>query len=264
MDFFSGLTFGMTDSVPQSTQHVHNEPYYYGIQFNYSGPLYLRIDSGRRFEVSGPHVFLTCPGRFFEYGPSGVSRHHNFICAYGPRIRRYLDGGLWAADPDSPLVPIPQAEKFLRTMLELMSLTRMPGLTPPRAVLLFEDLLLRIQEAATAERKHEPYQADLLHELIRKIGSAPEQDWDFGGEAEKMHVTPTHFRRIFKEVTGLPPQQFLLHSRLNKAAELLKSSRIPVKEIAARTGWDNVFYFSRLFRRKYDISPVQYRREFHF
>lgn len=263
MDFFGGLTFSMSGSVPRSMEKVHNEPRYYGIQFNYSGTVRLRIDSGRQFEVSGPHAFLTYPGRYFEYGAGNSPRHHNYICACGPRIRRYIDGGLWSADPASPLVPIPHAEKFLHTMQELMSLIRLPGLTSPRAVLLFEDLLLRIREAATAEQKHVPYQADQLNELIHQISAAPEGDWDFGREAAKLHVTSTHFRRIFKEITGLPPQQFLLHSRLNKAAELLKSTRASVKEIAAQSGWDNMFYFSRLFRQKYYISPVQYRREFH-
>ena len=263
MDFFDGLIFSMSDSVPESMQQVHHTPRYYGIQFNYSGTVRLRIDSGRLFEVSGPHVFLTYPGRLFEYGPADAPRHHNYICTYGPRIQKYIEGGLWTADPESPLVPIAHAEKFLQTMREIMSLTRLPGLTPPRAVLLFEDLLLRIREAASAERRHVPYQADLLKKLIREIGTAPEKDWDFIRESKNLHVTTTHFRRIFKEITGLPPQQFLLHSRLNKAAELLKSTSSPVKEIAALSGWDNVFYFSRLFRQKYYIAPIQYRKEFH-
>ena len=263
MDFFGGLTFSMAGSAPQSMEQVHNEPSYYGIQFNYSGTLRLRIDSGRQFEVSGPHVFLTYPGHYFEYGPAGSPRHHNFICACGPRIQRYIDGGLWIIDPAAPPIPVPHAEKFLHSMLELMTLIRVPGLTAPRAVLLFEDLLLQIREAATVEQKHLPYQAEQLNVLVQKISSAPERDWDFGNEAEKLHVTETHFRRIFKEITGLPPQQFLLQNRLNKAAELLKSTRKPVKEIAALSGWDNVFYFSRLFRQKYYLSPVQYRREFH-
>ena len=263
MDFFSGLTFSMSGSDPQSTGYVHNEPRYYGIQFNYSGPLCLRVNSGRQFEVNGPHVFLTYPGHYFEYGPTAMaSRHHNYICTCGPRIRRYIDGGLWTIDPGSPPIPVPHAEKFLRTMLEIMTLVRIPGLTAPRAVLLFEDLLLRIREAATAEQKHIPYQVEQLNALIRKISAAPEKDWDFRNEADKLHVTPTHFRRIFKEITGLPPQQFLLHNRLNKAAELLKSSRKPVKEIASLSGWENIFYFSRLFRQKYYISPIQYREEF--
>ena len=98
---------------------------------------------------------------------------------------------------------------------------------------------------------------------IRRIGAAPEKDWDFEVEAENFHVTTTHFRRLFKEMTGLPPQQFLIQSRLSKAAELLKSTSDPIKEIAALSGWENVFYFSRLFRQKYYISPLQYRKEFH-
>ena len=262
MDFYNGLTFSMSGSVPRSMERMRNEPRYYGIQFNYSGTLRLRIDSGRQLEVSGPYAFLTYPGKCFEYGPGDSPRHHNYICACGPRIQRYIDGGLWMVDPTSPLVAIPHAEKFLQTMHELMSLIRLPGLASPRAVLLFEDLLLRIQEAATAEQKHVPYQADRLNELIHKISAVPEGGWDFGREAKNLHVTPTHFRRIFKEITGVPPQQFLLHCRLNKAAELLKSTRASVKEIAAQSGWDNMFYFSRLFRQKYYISPIQYRKEF--
>ena len=49
MEYFDGLTFSMAGSKPQSTEHVHNEPRYYGIQFNYSGRLLLRIDHGTLF-----------------------------------------------------------------------------------------------------------------------------------------------------------------------------------------------------------------------
>ena len=148
-------------------------------------------------------------------------------------------------------------------MLEIMTLIRQPGPASPRAVLMFEDLLLRIHEAEKAESRHVPYQSEQLKTLIRKIDAMPEKEWDYESEAEKFHVTSTHFRRIFKEITGLPPQQYLLQMRLSKAAELLKNTSAPVKEIAALSGWENVFYFSRLFRRKYYISPLQYRKEFH-
>lgn len=264
MDYFDGLTFSMCGSQPHSMEKVRNEPRYYGIQFNYGGPLFLRIDHGPPFEVSGPHVFLTCPGHFFEYGPpEGYSRHHNFICTCGPRIRRYIEGGLWAPDMASPLTAVSHPEKFLHTMLELMNLIRQPGPASPRAVFQFEDLLLRIHEAEKAESRHVPYQSEELKALIRRIGAAPEKDWDFEAEADKFHVTSTHFRRIFKEMAGLPPQQYLLQMRLSKAAELLKNTSAPIKEIAALSGWENVFYFSRLFRQKYYISPLQYRKEFH-
>lgn len=264
MEYFDGLTFNMSGSSAHSTGTIRNTPRYYGIQFNYSGSMFLQIDHGPRFEVSGSYAFLTHPASFFEYGPAGdLPRHHNFICTCGPRISRFIESGLWAPDPDAPLIPIVHAEKFLRTMQEIMTLTHKPGPVVPRAVLLFEDLLLQLFEAEKAELRHIPYQSETLKKLIRRICEAPEQNWDFDAEAGILHITPIHFRRIFKETIGLPPQQFLIQTRLSRAAELLKTTSYAIKEIAAMSGWENVFYFSRLFRKKYYISPLQYRKEFH-
>ncbi|MBR1966393.1 MAG: helix-turn-helix transcriptional regulator [Lentisphaeria bacterium] len=263
MDFFDGLTFSIYGSEPQSDNFVRNEPRYYGIQFNYSGILKLRIDHGKQFEVEGAYVFLTYPGHFFEYGPADKStRHHNYICTCGSRIQKYIKGGLWNPDISAPLIQIRHPEKFLSNMQEIMTLIQRPGPVSPRAVMMFEDLLLQIIETQEEETRHIPYQAEELKELIRQIYAAPEADWDFVAEAERFHVSPTHFRRIFKEITDLPPQQFLLQIRLSKAAELLKSTSAPVKEIASLAGWENVFYFSRLFRQKYHIPPQRYRKEF--
>ena len=107
-----------------------------------------------------------------------------------------------------------------------------------------------------------PYQAAGLNDLIKRICSEPEKNWDFNAEAKNFYVTPTHFRRIFKQLTGLPPQQFVIQNRLHKAAAMLASTKESVNEIAYRTGWENVFYFSRQFRQKYHASPLQYRKEF--
>ena len=59
MDFFDGLDFSMAGSTPDSTQHVDREPVYYGIQFNYHGPVYLQIDGGRIFSADGAYAFLS-------------------------------------------------------------------------------------------------------------------------------------------------------------------------------------------------------------
>ena len=263
LDFYGGLTFSVFGSEPKSTNYVRNEPMYYSIQFNYSGTFQLQIDDGKMFELNGPYAFLTYPGHFFRYGPpDNMTRHHNYICTCGPRIQRYMDGGLWNPDTLLPMVRIPHPERFLRTMQEIMTLAGQPGPVNPRAVLLFEDLLLQMHEAMKDEKRHTPHQSEQLKELVPRIGANPEYEWDFAKEAQKCHVTLTHFRRIFKEITDLSPQQFLLQMRLSRAAELLKTSTAPIKEIAAMAGWDNVFYFSRMFRKKYYISPLQYRREF--
>ena len=263
MDYFDGLTFPRMGSEPQYRKYVVNSPLYYGIQFNYHGSLKLKLGNGKEFSATGSYAFLTYPGEMFEYGSvDDQPRHHNFICAYGPRIEQYIAGGLFEMNPEHPLVPIENGEKFYRTMQEIMILCRNNQKVSPRAVLLFEDLLLQIYESDRKESNPLPYQASSLNTLIKQIHAEPERNWDFNAEAKRYRVTQTHFRRIFKQMTGLPPQQFLIQTKLHKAATLLASTKDSVNEIAYRTGWENVFYFSRQFRQKYHASPMQYRKEF--
>ena len=51
-----------------------------------------------------------------------------------------------------------------------------------------------------------------------------------------------------------------LHERIEKAKELLRDLNRPTKQIAYQTGFESVFYFSRLFKEKTGLTPTQYRR----
>lgn len=67
------------------------------------------------------------------------------------------------------------------------------------------------------------------------------------------------FRKRFKEYTGLSPSQYLLDIRLQRARELLRTTDLPVKEIAYRLHFEAPDYFSSLFRKKVGISPKRFR-----
>jgi transcriptional regulator GlxA family with amidase domain len=74
--------------------------------------------------------------------------------------------------------------------------------------------------------------------------------------AKKMGVGYRHFRRLFQESTGLPPHQYVLNLRLNHAKRLLLT--LPVAEVAARVGFDDPLYFSRMFKKKIGIAPTRW------
>jgi len=69
------------------------------------------------------------------------------------------------------------------------------------------------------------------------------------------------FRKAFKKITGESPNQYHLNLRLNKAKELLTCSTLNINEVAEQTGFDSVFYFSKLFKKKNGKSPKFYRSE---
>jgi AraC-like DNA-binding protein len=73
-------------------------------------------------------------------------------------------------------------------------------------------------------------------------------------------LSRAHFSRVFTESEGLPPAEFVLQQRMQRAAKLLTSAALlPVKEVAIITGFDDANYFSKVFRRIFGITPTEFR-----
>lgn len=69
-----------------------------------------------------------------------------------------------------------------------------------------------------------------------------------------------HFIRCFKSCFGLSPYQYLLKIRVDKAKELLKMNHGNITEIAADTGFTDVFMFSKVFKKQTGVSPVLFNK----
>lgn len=80
---------------------------------------------------------------------------------------------------------------------------------------------------------------------------------DFNMICKKFGYSNSNFRNLFKMATGMPPNQFLLDLRLNKATELLYEGDLSVTQIAEVTGFTDNHYFSRIFKQKKGFSPSQ-------
>ena len=70
------------------------------------------------------------------------------------------------------------------------------------------------------------------------------------------------FTRRFQKATGMPPLEYVHALRLEEAKQMLESGDEPVEAIALQVGYEDAGYFSRLFRRKVQLTPVQYRKRF--
>ena len=262
VDFFAEHYFSCWGSNPDDKNIYHNAPTYYGIQYNHSGRFFLSVNHGKQVFEEGPCVFITHPGAYFEYGCLDQKpRHHNWICSYGDRIEKYISSGLMVLSSEPSIIKIRNPEKFLQTMLGIISLIEQPVM-PQRAILLYEDLLLQIYESQQKIKSLPPFQETILKNLISEIRNHPERDFDFAEAAEQCHVTLAHFRRLFRILTNMPPNQFQIHCKLQRAAFLLLTTHDSIGNIAEAVGIGSPFYFSLLFKKKYFIPPLEYRREF--
>ena len=262
MDFFAEHFFSCWGSSPDDKNTYYNKPKFYGIQYNHSGKFFLSVNHSNPVIEEGPCVFITHPGAYFEYGCiSRQPRHHNWLCSCGSRIEKYVSGGLLELSDTPSIIKIRNAEKFWQTMQCIIALVEQPVVSP-RAVLLYEDLLLQIYESRQAEKALPPFQDSVLKKLISEINEHPEREFDFSAAAEQCNITLPHFRRIFRRITDMPPSQFLIHCRLQRAATLLITTGESIGSIAEAVGIGSQFYFSLLFKKKYFVSPMEYRREF--
>lgn len=78
--------------------------------------------------------------------------------------------------------------------------------------------------------------------------------------AEAAKISPSRLSHLFKTETGLSPGKYLMRLRMQKASNLLATSRLSVKQIMAMAGYDNKSHFVRHFRRSFGLAPSEYRK----
>ena len=79
--------------------------------------------------------------------------------------------------------------------------------------------------------------------------------------AEQGGYSPCHASRLFKEIVGVSPLDYVRARRLSRAARLLSSSGVTILEISLETSFGSHEAFTRAFKRQFGITPEAYRRE---
>ena len=111
------------------------------------------------------------------------------------------------------------------------------------------------------DRLHSERQIAWYAERVDAVRGMFERDWaaphSLDSVARRVGMSPFHFNRVFRKLTGLPPHRYLLEIRLRRAAELLRSGET-VTRAALGAGFGNLSHFIRLFRRVHGVSPSRY------
>jgi len=71
---------------------------------------------------------------------------------------------------------------------------------------------------------------------------------------------PYHFARLFRRTVGVPPHQYVLRRRVERAKELLLTGRLGLSEVALAAGFSDQSHLTRVFRRAVGLTPARFRR----
>ena len=78
--------------------------------------------------------------------------------------------------------------------------------------------------------------------------------------ADQLGLSTSHFRYLFKEVTGQPFHKYLISLRLERAKKMLLEQNLPVSEVASAVGFNGLAHFSRAFTQRFSVTPTNLRR----
>jgi AraC family transcriptional regulator len=96
--------------------------------------------------------------------------------------------------------------------------------------------------------------------VVRSIDDNPDGESDLTALARAARLSPYHFLRTFRGVTGVTPHRYLLRRRLERAAVRLKNEPFKILDIALDCGFGDLSNFNRAFRAEFGLSPRAWRR----
>ncbi len=88
------------------------------------------------------------------------------------------------------------------------------------------------------------------------------QDHSLQALAELVGFSPYHFARLFRQMTGVSPHQFVLRQRIQKAQRLLRETKAPLASVALESGFANQSHLTRTFKRFLGLTPKAYRQKY--
>ena len=128
------------------------------------------------------------------------------------------------------------------------------------ALFYFFFLLISERQKKTVSISHNPKSLEKMKTVLKYVEEHYTEKLTIDDMAKLTFYSKSHFMKFFKVHMGTGFTEYLNDYRLAMAARLLKSSDESILMIAEESGFDNLSYFNRIFKRKYGVSPGSYRK----
>jgi len=115
----------------------------------------------------------------------------------------------------------------------------------------------------TLRTKHRKQNIPERFQLIKRFLEEHYHEWIYLNDlAKRFHLSSPHLCSTFKRFFGASPLDFVIRLRMQQAVYLLSDHNLNITEIAERVGYDDPYYFSKLFKKHYQESPLKFRHRF--
>lgn len=211
------------------------------------------------FAVKPGSIIFTFPGVWHRYKPLiKTGWVENYIGFEGKIAKELLNHPLFT--PKQAVLQIGIKEELLDTYLKIFDLVEkeQPGFQQ-----IASGLVIKLLGYIISFEKQKGFSGKKIAKVIdearfmmrQNVG----QEINLENLAEQLNIGYSYFRQMFKKYTGVSPGQYHLQLRIMRAKELLASTDKSIKEISYELGFQSIYYFSNMFKKKEGNNPSAFR-----
>lgn len=214
------------------------------------------------YDLGAGQGFLICPGLVNTYSADEREPwRYMWVEFDGLRAKELLNNaGLTSMSPIY-MAGDPEADSALRNAME--SIIDNPDAPPVRLIgylYLFLDTLIQAS-ASKRDRRSTELRDFYIQEAVTYMEQNMQRSVTVEEIADVCRLNRSYFSKLFRESMGCPPQEFLIRMRLSRAAELMRDGNLSIGEVSAQCGYPNQLHFSRAFKKRYGVSPREWRSQ---
>ncbi len=241
--------------IPFQTENKIGRKDYYFL-YLYKGNLLLTTD-GKTVPICEGTLVLIPPDTPYTYS----SKDHNEMIYYwihftGSHAMQKLVG--YQLTP--PLIrKIPKiASTVEKQLLKMMDIyLKNDPFRDAELSFRLDEILLQIAKSETVS----DHSYEKIRHSVRYINANYTSDIKIPDLAKMELLSVSYYKTLFKNAMGISPGQYIIQLRIDAACDLLTNSEFNIAQIASMLGFKDCYFFSRLFKKRMNQSPLKYRKE---
>lgn len=213
--------------------------------------------NGNTYELNADDTFLVFPGEVVSYKSSLDNPwEYCWVGWSGSEAVLLMEHTVFTRS--KPVTSFAQPKRIEQRIMDIYNSSGSGIVCQTKMIGLLYVFVAELIEQSGGEKMPANPSTQYLKNAMKFITYNYSRQIDINSIASSVGISRSHLYRVFISAMGISPNQYLMRFRIEQACTLLKTTSLPIANIANSVGFDDQLYFSRVFKKLTGLSPAIY------